>query len=221
MKMADGSQSIEPKNAAPTLEAVRERIDGILDGVTIPPNPLCTKGDSFDTLQNAGSLMALLAAIDTAQFEGCEFTMPDSGPYLMITLREMVQHAVQYAAKANDLELTLRSHADLGRLEKFIADNELDKLDLASMAQTAEKLNMPLWVMMIPDLAKHRELLEPGALESLKAIVETYLESTPSRRADIEQTLANAHLARIDEAMFLSKAAGMADRQAAQEVAHV
>ncbi len=125
--MADGSQSIEPKNAAPTSEPVRERIDGILDGVIIPANPLCAKGDSFDTLQNVGSLMALLAAIDTAQLEGCEFTMPDSGPYLMITLREMVQDAVQYAAKVNDLELTLRTHAEIGGLEKFIAMYNLDK----------------------------------------------------------------------------------------------
>jgi hypothetical protein len=106
---------------------IHERIDQILDGVKIPANRLCMTGDSFDTLQNADQLMVLLAAIDNAHVNGSEFEMPDVGPYVMFTLREMVQDAVRYAAEVNDLHLTLRTHADIGGLEKFIEMYKLDK----------------------------------------------------------------------------------------------
>lgn len=105
----------------------RKRINQILDGVTIPANRFCITGDSFQTLQSADSLMALLAAIDNAHVNDCEFEMPAIGPRVMFILREMVREAVLYAAKVNDLQLTLRSHAEIGGLEKFIAMFNLDK----------------------------------------------------------------------------------------------
>jgi hypothetical protein len=56
------------------------------------------------------------------------------------------------------------------------------------MAKIAEKLDIPLWMLLIPGLHRHRDLLEPGALKPLKAIVENYLDSAPNRRSDIEGT---------------------------------
>jgi hypothetical protein len=43
------------------------------------------------------------------------------------TLGKPVRDAVQYAAKVNDLHLTLRTHAEIGSLEKFIEMYNLDK----------------------------------------------------------------------------------------------
>jgi hypothetical protein len=62
------------------------------------------------------------------------------------------------------------------------------KPSLNKMAATAEALGVPLWVLFIPGLSKHRELLKDGALKPLQAIVQNYLESAPSRRIDIEET---------------------------------
>jgi hypothetical protein len=118
--MADGSL----KTSVPEI---RERIDQILDGVTIPANRFCMKGDSFDTLQSVDQLMELLAAIDSACDEGREFEMPAIGRGVMVVLRDTVRDAVQYAAKVNDLQLTLGTHAGIGDLEKFIAMYKLDK----------------------------------------------------------------------------------------------
>jgi hypothetical protein len=115
---------------APTAakhDETRERIDHILDRVAIPANRFCMKGDSFDTLQSANDLMAFLAAIDLAHTEGCAFELPDIGPHVMFTLREMLQDAVRYAAQVNDLQLTLRTHADIGRMEEFIEMYKLDE----------------------------------------------------------------------------------------------
>jgi hypothetical protein len=106
---------------------VHQRIDQILDGVAIPANRFCMKGDSFDTLQSVDDLMELLAAIDSACDEGSEFEMPAIGRGVMVVLRAMVRDAVKYAAEVNDLQLTLRTHAEIGGLEKFIAMYNLDK----------------------------------------------------------------------------------------------
>lgn len=62
------------------------------------------------------------------------------------------------------------------------------KPSLNEMAATAEALGVPLWVLMIPGLSKRRELLKAGALNPLEAVVKNYLESSPSRRSDIEET---------------------------------
>jgi hypothetical protein len=62
------------------------------------------------------------------------------------------------------------------------------KPSLNEMAATAEALGVPLWIMMIPGLSKHPELLKVGALKPLEAVVENYVESSPSRRSDIEET---------------------------------
>jgi hypothetical protein len=118
------SKSQTKAPAAQAAADVHARISQILDGVTIPPNRLCSQGDSFDTLQNVNHLMSFLAAIDNAHMSG-EFEIPD--PYMMITLREMAQDAVRYAAEVNDLQLTLRTHAEIGGLEKFIETFKLDK----------------------------------------------------------------------------------------------
>jgi hypothetical protein len=142
-----------------------QRIDHILDGVKIPANRFCLRGDSFSTLQSVGDLMELLAAIDAAAASECEFEMPAIGPGMMNVLRDTVRDAVKYAAEVNDLHLTLRTHAEIGGLEKFIEIYGLDK------------------------------------------------EAAPASET--------THQARIDEAMALSKAAEVADRRAAQEVAHV
>lgn len=58
---------------------------------------------------------------------------------------------------------------------------------LESLAKIAEKLDIPLWMLMIPGLAEHRDLLKPGALKPLKAIVDNYLNTSPGRRDDIEE----------------------------------
>jgi hypothetical protein len=135
--MADGSQTIEPGKSAPAAEpsyltahpdsGIRERIDHILDRVTIPANRFCLKGDSYDTLQSADQLMEFLAAIDSAAAGECEFEMPPSGQFMMNLLRDTVRDAVRYAAEVNDLQLTLHTHAATGGLEKFIAMFNLDK----------------------------------------------------------------------------------------------
>jgi hypothetical protein len=80
--------------------------------------------------------------------------------------------------------------ADRDQKNKKTVYNVLDlkhPANLESMAKIAEKLDIPLWMLMIPGLAKHRDLLKPGALKPLRAIVENYLESSASRRTDIEE----------------------------------
>jgi hypothetical protein len=62
------------------------------------------------------------------------------------------------------------------------------KPSLNEMAATAEALGVPLWVLLIPGLSKHREILKAGALKPLQAIVENYLVSSEIRRPDIEET---------------------------------
>jgi hypothetical protein len=125
--MSSNSQTTETSKGEAAARTTGERIGQILAGVKIPTNRFCMTGDSFDTLQSADQLMTLLAAIDNAQVNGCEFEMPDVGPCVMFILREMVQDAVRYAAEVNDLQLTLRTHAEIGGLEKFIQTFKLDK----------------------------------------------------------------------------------------------
>jgi hypothetical protein len=51
----------------------------------------------------------------------------------------------------------------------------MSKLSLNKMAETAEALNIPLWMLMIPGLAERKELLKPDALKPLQALVENYI----------------------------------------------
>lgn len=85
-----------------------------------------------------------------------------------------------------------RAHlADRSANNKKTIYNVLDlehPANLESVAKIAEKLDVPLWMLFIPGLDKHRELLKDGALKPLQAIVQNYLESAPSRRTDIEET---------------------------------
>jgi hypothetical protein len=59
---------------------------------------------------------------------------------------------------------------------------DMMELNLARMEKVAEKLDIPLWMLLIPGLDKHPDLLEVGALKPLEAIVENYLQSSPKRR---------------------------------------
>ena len=45
---------------------------------------------------------------------------------MMNVLRDSIRDVVKYAAEVNDLELTLRTHAEIGDLDEFIEMNELD-----------------------------------------------------------------------------------------------
>jgi hypothetical protein len=82
--------------------------------------------------------MSLLSAIDNAHVNGSEFEMPDIGPFMMFTLREMVRGAVRYAAEVNDLQLTLHTHADIGGLERFIETYKLEKVAAAARSVDME-----------------------------------------------------------------------------------
>jgi lambda repressor-like predicted transcriptional regulator len=93
-------------------------------------------------------------------------------------------------ATLNERGMKTVNLADRDQKNKKTVYNVLDlehPAKLESMAKIAEKLDIPLWMLMIPGLAKHKELLKPGALKPLKAIVENYLASDKDRRIDIEE----------------------------------
>ena len=72
--MADGSSSSSQPET-------RERISQILDGVAIPINRFCLKGNSYDLLQRVDDLMEFMAAIDAAAAGECQFEMPPNGAW--------------------------------------------------------------------------------------------------------------------------------------------
>jgi transcriptional regulator with XRE-family HTH domain len=63
--------------------------------------------------------------------------------------------------------------------------------DFESLVHIAEALDVPPWTLLIEGLEKHRELLKPGGMRELASIVDSYLKSTPEKRAEIE-TVARA-----------------------------
>lgn len=118
----------------------------------------------------------------------------------MVTPVDPDIRAIQEVAAANAdaiLEARGMTRADLARAMKagggptkktvYNVLNKTNQPTFKNLAQVAKALGIPLWTLLIPDLRRHRELLEPGALKGLATVVENYLETHPTKRAKIER----------------------------------
>jgi hypothetical protein len=122
----DGSKEVESEIATGRGGALQGRINKILDRVPVPVNRFCDVGDAFTTLQSANMVLELITALDR-DGGASEFEMPVSGPATIAYLRDMIQDSIKYASELVDMEKTLRTHADIGGLEKFIALHGLEE----------------------------------------------------------------------------------------------
>lgn len=57
---------------------------------------------------------------------------------------------------------------------------------IGDMGKIANALDCPLWVLMIPGLSDHPELLDGPGLQRLVRLMERYIECDDSKRFDVE-----------------------------------
>jgi hypothetical protein len=96
-----------------------------------------------------------------------------------------------------------RASEAIGGPSKKTVYNILNKKhppNIAQWAQLAQALEIPLWVLLIDDVHKHRDLLNQGGLKRLVGVVESYLASKPEKRAEIETVADSARItSRLDK----------------------
>lgn len=85
-------------------------------------------------------------------------------------------------------ELARKSKAVGGPSKKTIYNilNKSHPPNIENWAHLAKLLDVPLWVLLVDDLTKHEELLSPGGIKRLVALMEHYLASTEAKRMEIE-----------------------------------
>lgn len=68
--------------------------------------------------------------------------------------------------------------------------------NIETLGSFARALRAPLWVLLIPGLHEHKELLTSEAMARIERLIEAYLEADPEQRAGIETVAAAAVITR-------------------------
>lgn len=58
--------------------------------------------------------------------------------------------------------------------------------NLENWAFIAKALDIPLWVLLIPGLDRHEDLLKADGLKRLVRLVESYMACSPEKRSEVE-----------------------------------